>query len=107
MLGHLKLLSLPLLLIAGLSISGCDDDSDVEDEVEELFDCVAICSAYDVCVDGDNFNRQRCIDDCESNADASQSFEDQAEDCTDCIETDETCSENRFDCADECVGIVP
>ncbi len=108
MINQLKKVSLSLALIAGLGVIGCgDDDNDLDDEVEELFDCAAICTAFDVCIDNDDFDRSGCTSDCENNADASNSFENQAEDCTDCVDDADSCVEGVFECADECDGIVP
>jgi hypothetical protein len=101
----LKNVAFACALAAGLGI-GCDDTEDAVDEVEEFFDCSAICSAFELCVDDDGFDTTACVDDCEDNADLDDAFEQQAEDCTDCVETD-SCDEGVWQCDAVCAGIVP
>ena len=102
----IKKLAIPFAAMAILGLAGCGDAEDAADEVQELFDCSAICSAFELCVDDDGFDTTECIDRCEENADASDLFEEQAEDCTDCVGTD-ACDEGVWQCEGICDGIVP
>ena len=97
-----------LVLGLALAAGGCGETEDAIDEVEEVFDCTAICTAYEDCIDPDNdFDSTQCISDCEDMVEASTTFEAQAETCTECVTGDSCDDASGFLCEDECAGIVP
>jgi hypothetical protein len=97
MLTVTKLLAV-LVVCGGLS-AGCTDD------IDEQFDCWAICDKYDECVDGD-YDVEDCADRCETEADNDKDFAALADACEACID-DRSCAESVFPCSAECVSIVP
>jgi hypothetical protein len=86
-----------LAALTPFALSACDD-------IDQAFDCAQICQRYDDCVDSD-YDVDGCTDRCETNADESDDFADQADACESCLD-DRTCS-GIFPCIDECIGVVP
>jgi hypothetical protein len=90
------LFSLPLALT--MSSTGCDS-------VDRIYDCTSICNKYKDCADA-NYDVAECSSECQDNAADSESFEDKADDCQACVD-DRSCVGAAFNCANECIGIVP
>jgi hypothetical protein len=88
-----------LVALCGGLLAACTDD------IDEQFDCIAICDRYAECADED-YDVDDCADRCETNADQDEAFGDKADACEACID-DRSCVEAAFPCASECVGIVP
>jgi len=91
-------------LFAGALMFGamaCDDG--VADTAGNSGRCQKICNAVDECTGEDNSTecRKECTDNSEND-----DFEEKAEDCSACIERDNSCSENVVECASECTGVV-
>jgi hypothetical protein len=97
-----------LAVLSTVAIFGCsgDDDDGPAQETRELIDCVQICSAYDACKEGDDFDRSNCIDQCEDRSDRSAVAELQAEKCQVCV-SEESCEGDTFKCTVQCAGIIP
>lgn len=95
-LGFASLLSLTL----GFAVTtpGCDT-------ADRIYDCTSICNKYKDCADAD-YDVSECVSSCEDQASESEAFEDQADECQACID-DRSCVGSVFNCADECIGIVP
>jgi hypothetical protein len=74
-------------------------------QVEHLYDCNHICNRYSQCFDA-NYNVDDCTNKCKDNANNDSSFADKADMCQSC-EDDKSCAGATFECATECVGIVP
>jgi hypothetical protein len=89
-------------LMLALGAAGC---SDTVDEVSNKIDCHSVCKRYADCFDAD-YDVEGCEDKCENSADSSEARETKLERCDDCLD-DRSCSGAAFNCADECVGIVP
>lgn len=87
------------LVLGGALLGGCAED------IDEQFDCWAICDKYAECV-SDDYDVEECADSCETEADNSEEFGDKADACESCID-DRSCVESVFPCAAECSGIVP
>lgn len=92
------MLGMTLTCVIG-GLLGCTD------EIDEQFDCIAICDKYADCV-SDDYDVDDCADRCETSADEVQGFADKADACESCID-DRSCVEAAFPCASECSGIVP
>ncbi len=88
-----------LTTLCGALLAACTED------IDEQFDCLAICDRYAECVD-DSYDVDECADRCETNADEDEDFGNKADACEACID-DRSCVEAAFPCSDECVGIVP
>jgi hypothetical protein len=98
----LSIAAFAVLGVAGpATLAGCE----ATDEIDEVVDCTKICNRYDECVD-DEYDVDGCIDECEDKADNEEGFEEQADECESCIDSG-SCTENVFNCIDECAGIVP
>ena len=87
-----------LCFVSALASTGCKS-------VERIYDCQQICTKYRDCANA-NYDVGACADQCRENAAASKAFEDKADDCQACID-DRSCVGAVFNCADECIGIVP
>jgi hypothetical protein len=87
-----------MTLVFAVTSAGCDS-------VDRIYDCSSICNAYKDCVD-DDYDVAACTSECRDNAAESESYEDRADDCQECID-DRSCAGAVFGCAAECVGIVP
>jgi hypothetical protein len=84
--------------VSAASSTGCDS-------AERIYDCSSICTKYRDCADA-NYDVSGCTDECRENAANSESFEDKADRCQECVD-DKSCVGAAFQCATECVGIVP
>jgi hypothetical protein len=91
-----------LLSLGLLAFVGC---SEAVDEVTNTVNCHDVCERYQSCFDSD-FDVSGCTDKCEDEADADADREERLERCDSCID-DRSCTSATFNCADECVGIVP
>lgn len=80
---------------------GCSDNA-----IDRAYDCDQICDAYKECVDP-NYDDDACGANCREEAADSEAYEDQADECQDCIDDANSCSATVFNCSAECAGIVP
>jgi hypothetical protein len=87
---------------AALAIGAC---SSTVDEVTNSIDCHGVCKRYADCFNAD-YDVDGCTDKCENNADASDERQRKLNMCDTCID-DRSCKAATFNCADDCVGIVP
>lgn len=95
---------LGMSLFAGALLLGaiaCDDGA--ADTAGNAGRCQKICNAVDECTGEDNDGE--CREECTDNS-KDDSFEEQAEECSACIERDNSCAENVVECASECAGVV-
>lgn len=76
------------------------------DEIESQIDCHDICSKYAECYDSD-YDVSACREECENEVDEDPDYMSKVDACDDCIGSGDSCLEDTFKCADECVGIVP
>lgn len=94
------------LALSGLFLSaavvGC---SEAADEIESQIDCPSICKKYSDCYDKD-YDVEECSSDCKAEFDKDPEYINKIDACDSCIEN-KSCSESTFQCADECLGIVP
>lgn len=74
-------------------------------EVKNAYDCDHICNRYKECFD-DNYDVGACESNCKSHANSDDAYANKASDCQSC-EDDASCAGAAFNCADECIGIVP
>jgi hypothetical protein len=93
-----------MLIAAGALISVACDDGAV-DRIDNRTDCRQICEAYQQCVAGEDFDEQSCRDECSENA-LNDSFEDDVDDCENCLDDDASCVENGVGCATECARVI-
>ena len=84
-----------------MSAMACDDG--VADTAGNAGRCQQICNAVDECTGRDESTdcRKECTDRSEDDA-----FEEKAEECSACIERENSCQENVIECTDECAGVV-
>ena len=87
-----------LLLLSG----AC---SSTVDAVTNTVDCHSVCKRYSDCFNAD-YDVNGCTDKCENSADDSATRQRKLKSCSDCID-DRSCTSATFNCADNCVGIVP
>ncbi len=81
-----------LLALGVLATAGC---------VTDLFECTTACDHYDDC--GGVLDVRQCADLCEDRSDLSEGFENQVEQCNDCLDELE-CSPS---CNNVCDGVIP
>jgi hypothetical protein len=93
----LKTAVIAAFALGGWTLGGCG-------EVEEHIDCFQICDRYEECWD-EGYDVSACTDECETNADTEDGYEEKASACEDCLDG-RSCA-GSFPCADECIGIVP
>jgi hypothetical protein len=75
------------------------------DTADEAFDCQAVCSKYQECIDH-SYDVGACRSRCRDKAAADSDYKRKADTCHACI-SDRSCSDSTFKCATECLGIVP
>jgi hypothetical protein len=90
------------LALAPFALVGCGEAAD---EVSNHIDCRQVCQRYADCIATD-YDVDGCEDKCESSADEDAARERKLEMCDSCID-DRSCTDATFNCADECLGIVP
>ncbi len=84
------------------AVAGC---SSTVDEVTTSIDCHTVCQRYADCFASD-YDVDGCTDKCENSSDASSERQRKLKMCDACID-DRSCTAATFNCADDCVGIVP
>lgn len=90
--------------VLGLSLFGFACDS--ADRIDNRLDCRQICDRYAECID-DDYDVGACREQCRDSANDDGDFEGRVEECSDCIDNGDSCAADTFQCAAECVGIVP
>lgn len=75
------------------------------DELTNHIDCHQVCQRYADCFKSD-YDVDGCTDKCENSADDDAQRERKLQMCDSCID-DRSCTDATFNCADECLGIVP
>jgi hypothetical protein len=94
-----------LSLFAGallFSAVGCDDG--VADTAGNAGRCQRICNAVEECA-GDSFDVGDCRRECTDNSE-DDGFEEQAQECSECLERDNECSENIAECGSVCAAVA-
>lgn len=94
-----------LSLFAGallFSAVACDDG--VADTAGNAGRCMKICNAVEECA-GDDFDVGDCRRECTDKSE-DDGIEEQAEECSECLERDNECSENVAECAATCASVV-
>ena len=92
-------------LFAGVVMLGamaCGDDG-IADKVENRVQCRKICSQLDEC------DAKVDISDCTASCDDltdDEKIETKVEDCSECLDVSNSCSENVEECATRCTGVV-
>jgi hypothetical protein len=85
-----------------LWVAGC---SSTVDEVTNKIDCHTVCQRYADCFNSD-YDVDGCSDKCEHSADSDDQRQNKLRMCNGCID-ERSCASTTFNCADECLGIVP
>jgi hypothetical protein len=98
----LKIVSALALSVGMFAAVGC---SDAVDEITNSIDCKQVCQRYADCFKSD-YDVDGCADKCENSADNDEDRERKLETCNACID-DRSCTDATFNCADDCLGIVP
>jgi hypothetical protein len=98
----LKLISALAIGASTFAVLGC---SDTIDEISNSIDCHQVCQRYADCFKSD-YDVDGCTDKCENSADNDEARERKLETCNTCID-DRSCTDATFNCADDCIGIVP
>lgn len=79
--------------------TGCDGPLD------RAIDCQQICERYKDCVDS-SYDVSDCASRCRDKAGSSSTFDQQADNCENCLD-DRSCQSSVFQCSAECIAIVP
>lgn len=90
-------IALTLFLVA---IAGCGDAIDAADRAT---DCAQICDMYRDCASS-NYDVEDCQDRCEDMVNDKDTA--RIDECENCLD-EKSCVGSAFQCASECVGIVP
>ena len=91
-----------LSLVLGFgALVGCS----AADDISNSIDCHQVCERYRDCIKSD-YDVDGCTDKCENSADNNDDRQRKLKMCDDCLE-DRSCTDATFNCADDCVGIVP
>jgi hypothetical protein len=72
---------------------------------DELFDCQAVCSKYQECLQS-SYDVGACRSRCRDKAANDADYKHKADVCHACI-SDQSCKDSTIKCATECAGIVP
>ncbi len=88
--------------IGAFAIGAC---SSTVDEVTNSIDCHTVCQRYADCFNAD-YDVDGCSDKCANSADADNERQRKLKMCDTCID-DRSCPASTFNCADDCLGIVP
>lgn len=80
----------------------CDDGA--ADTAQNAGICQRICNAVVECT-GDEDSKDECREEC-VNESEDDGFEERAEECAQCIERENSCTENTIECTPECAGVV-
>jgi len=88
-----------------LAVAGAVGCSSTVDEVTNTVDCHTVCKRYADCFNAD-YDVDGCTDKCENRAGTNDDRQRQLKACDACID-DRSCTSATFNCADDCVGIVP
>jgi len=75
------------------------------DTVKNAYDCDHICNRYSECFDA-NYDIASCESKCKNSANSNDAYMNKADACQTC-EDGASCAGAAFNCASECVGIVP
>lgn len=89
------------LALAPVTLFGCS----AVDEISNKIDCHQVCQRYADCFKSD-YDVDGCTDKCEASANDDAQRERKLEMCDSCID-DRSCNDATFNCADDCLGIVP
>jgi hypothetical protein len=92
-------LSLFAAIALTAAAAGCDGP------VDRAIDCQQICERYKDCVDS-SYDVSDCADRCRDKAGSSDTFDQQADNCENCLD-DRSCQSSVFQCSAECAAIVP
>ena len=87
-----------MMMALSVTSMGCDS-------VKNAIDCHGICQRYSDCYDK-NYDVDSCEDRCKDNANKDDTYMTKADDCNSCL-GDKSCASATFNCATQCVGIVP
>jgi hypothetical protein len=90
------------LALAPVALLGC---SDTVDEITNKIDCHQVCQRYADCFKSD-YDVDGCTDKCENSADDDAQRQRKLQACDSCID-DRSCNDATFNCAADCLGIVP
>jgi hypothetical protein len=74
-------------------------------KVATAFDCQAACSKYRECFDA-KYDVSRCRASCSQRASTDRGLQKKADACESCIRG-HSCMGATFDCAKQCLGVVP
>jgi hypothetical protein len=85
-------------LIAGPFLLGCG-------AVQNAIDCNGICHRYQTCFDS-QYETNVCETRCRDNANSEPQYMNRAHACHTCL-GEKDCASATFNCATQCVGIVP
>lgn len=91
-----------VLALAPVALLGCGD---TVDEITNKSDCRQVCQRYADCFKSD-YDVDGCTDKCETSADDDTQRQRKLQACDSCID-DRSCNEATFNCAGDCLGIVP
>ncbi len=90
-----------VLALAPVAFLGCSTVDDIGNSI----DCHQVCKRYADCFKSD-YDVDGCTDKCENSVDNDTERERKLKACDSCID-DRSCTDATFNCADECIGIVP
>ena len=89
-------------LVGGAGLAGIVTSCGAADEA---FDCQAVCSKYQECLDN-SYDVGKCRSNCRDKAAADTDYKRRADTCHACI-SDRSCKDATVKCFTECAGIVP
>lgn len=100
-----------------VAVTGCDpdlDNSDQQADGDAKVECTAVCDRMDECaLEGeDDFDAAACTANCESEADGSDNFEADVEQCHTCVDKEfgfgdsDTCATDFTVCGNECAAVI-
>ena len=95
---------LPSITLAAAMLAGVGC-SDTVDQITNSIDCHTVCKRYADCFKAD-YDVDGCTDKCKSSADSDDERQRKLKMCDTCID-DRSCTDATFNCADDCLGIVP
>jgi hypothetical protein len=93
------------MVMVGLLGGGLAGNLVACDSADAAFDCQAVCSKYQECLDK-SYDVGKCRSNCRDKAAADAEYKHKADVCEACI-NDQSCKDSTLKCAFECSSIVP
>jgi len=97
-LRYFAMSALLMITASFASLTACDD-------IDKSLDCSHLCDEYATCIGGSEFDKKGCTNSCKDWADENKTNEGILDDCSACLDGDQSCAEKLRDCGLKCAFI--